>query len=631
MGFYSAGRKGWGIICFFKEDILPPGSMRLTLRPFGRKEIHVPLGFVQDGAMAYRASEEYGVFAGLTYEVVLEIQGMQSVVSVTCEINGCPVSCHWENGVLRFDGKWAHGRIFLDCYGYVQLFFAVTDIDGKTAEISTAYLPVFLPKGTDHQAVYAMLAYVGTQYEALLCNPGGRVRSPAGLQQGECRSTSMCILHLEHIANIYEANFSAFQANGRHGCREKETVGRFAQLQHVTGKVLRDIVQHPCQLQPATYPTGIRYGRQYFEPGQVLVSKQTLWNGIYENRMIFGFLQTAAFTAGQMRRDIAGLIKRFPKDGQIADDHIGPACYFYGGTKETLCDNLHVLDCLVVRFEKLYRLYQELWELAQPPVLALPKPTAVFLSIPHYQAVYRAMEQWFLYGAPDLSREELLLSFLEIESLYEYYVLAKLHHFLVKQQFKLYEKKRCSYPVPRGKYRNTWCCNTFYYRRAKTKVTLYYQPVVYCSDEREINQIGLHRNTTISLPNDAWKERHGRYYVPDYLFKIVHPEKTVYFILDAKFSTLSNVKAYVLESTVYKYLFSISPLDIADVLAGFCIVNGKTESNGAAYLLDVHDVQLPGEQSSPKALLLTMAETGEASEPLHQLLLEQVLGPFLNP
>lgn len=82
---------------------------------------------------------------------------------------------------------------------------------------------------------------------------------------------------------------------------------------------------------------------------------------------------------------------------------------------------------------------------------------------------------------------------------------------------------------------------------------------------------------------------------------------------------------------MYKYLFSISPLDIADVLAGFCIVNGKTESNGAAYLLDVHDVQLPGEQSSPKALLLTMAETGEASEPLHQLLLEQVLGPFLNP
>ena len=630
MKFYSAGRKGWDIIRFSKKGESLKRDIHLILRPFGREEVHVPLGPAHDGSMEYRAAEEYGVFAGLTYEVVLDVGGLSNEVSVMCELNGTPVACTWANGMLQFGGNRANGRLFLDCYGYVQLFFAVICENGESMEACTPYLPVFLSKGTDCQAVYAMLAYVNAQYEDLLYEPAGHVRSPAGVQQGERRSASVCIPLLAHIAGIFETTLPAFLAGSKYRRGKQQTAGEFAKMQAVSEAELCYIAQHPDQLRPVVYPTGIRYGRHYFQPCRTLVPKHIQLYHIYENRMVFGFLQAVYLTVYQMRHKIAGLIQRFPRMGTAVGGSLGPGHYFYGAVKEALCMHLQQLICLSTRFESLYRIYQNAWGIVPQPLCTLPEPTAVFLSSPHYQSVYRAMERWFLYGRLDLTQEELLLSFSKIESLYEYYILAKLHSFFIRRAFPLWKKERYIYSVPRGKYCNTWCCNTFYYSCAQTEVTLYYQPVISCGVTCGANQIGLYRNTTVSLPGEGWKERRGRYYVPDFLLKIIQPDKTLYLILDAKFSTVSNVKAYVLVDAVYKYLFSIGLLHSNDVLAGLCIVNGKIEAGSASNLVNIHDMRLPGEQDLPKTLLLTMAETGENTEELHQSLLEQVIGPFLG-
>lgn len=82
--------------------------------------------------------------------------------------------------------------------------------------------------------------------------------------------------------------------------------------------------------------------------------------------------------------------------------------------------------------------------------------------------------------------------------------------------------------------------NTFVYSRGGERITLYYQPVIYDTDQRSVNGIGLYRNNSILLHSGTVEpeETEGYYYTPDYLIKIEEKGKRGdrYLILDAKFA-----------------------------------------------------------------------------------------------
>ena len=223
-----------------------------------------------------------------------------------------------------------------------------------------------------------------------------------------------------------------------------------------------------------------------------------------------------------------------------------------------------------------------------------------------------------------------MLSFIKISSLYESYLLAKLINYLVDRGYTLQEAKKCTYPAtsPKWKYKNTRCPNTFIFEKQTQRVRLFYQPVIYASDRRLVNGIGLYRNNSIpafSGENDG--NRHGgSYYSPDYLIEVEENARRRYLILDAKFSDSWNVKRRHIKDLAFKYLFSISPILSTDSIHGMCIIYGKCEEGER--LQSAYDNELYPHSITPIANVLPLIESIDEED--HYAKLDKLFKNLIN-
>lgn len=206
--------------------------------------------------------------------------------------------------------------------------------------------------------------------------------------------------------------------------------------------------------------------------------------------------------------------------------------------------------------------------------------------------------------------ENFMLSFIKISSLYEGYLLAKMITYFQSRGYVIEGTRKHVYPTRRNwKYKNTNCVNTFFFRNDRHKLTLYYQPIIYDTDESGINGIGLIRNNSIPVlkgdSDDNWLGSH--YYSPDYLIKMEDDSSARYLILDAKFSDLACVRRHHVRDLAFKYLFSISPVRPADTVVGLCIIYGKCKSSNQ--IQSAYDKQLQNQQITPITELLPLIES----------------------
>jgi hypothetical protein len=87
--------------------------------------------------------------------------------------------------------------------------------------------------------------------------------------------------------------------------------------------------------------------------------------------------------------------------------------------------------------------------------------------------------------------------------------------------------------------------NTYMLSKNDVNVTLYYQPVI--SSLGFENSLTLYRTTKAAHDNPS-------YYTPDFVLKFSTSEHNEeYVILDAKFSSRSNIKKYYLTDVIWKY------------------------------------------------------------------------------
>ena len=140
-----------------------------------------------------------------------------------------------------------------------------------------------------------------------------------------------------------------------------------------------------------------------------------------------------------------------------------------------------------------------------------------------------------------------------------------LKHISQNMNMELIESKLMLYGVRNRYFSDTKYNNTFVFTKQETKLTLFFQPVIFGNDST-INGISLYRNTSTNAQQDV-RKKGGDSYTPDYMIKIEKSGITNYIILDAKFSTTENIRIHQLQELVYKYLFSISTLRIEYSLA----------------------------------------------------------------
>ncbi|HAQ39476.1 MAG TPA: hypothetical protein DCM73_00610 [Clostridiales bacterium] len=603
----------------------------LLLTPSGRPPQNISLQKQDIGGSPIDRiinSEAY-VFSDLTYTASVtgisheDISGMKFFVNeIRIDIDVTP------EGSITFKDEPYGARIFLDCYGFAQIGI-VLYADGEEVLLSSEYLAVMVPKDRRNDSVQRMVNYVYMHNEEFLNEDDMRPRILSGQQESGYKSIESRIVLMDRIALCYEENFRYFKANSRFKMKVCDSIDNFEKLQYVSNGTIQYIVQHPEQLRCVNYDSGIHYHDKYFEPKKTLISKSTYSFNIYENQVVVCFLKSMTDNICNMISMVSDTIKHIPAEQDETEGYVASSFFIYSGTKRILMEYEKKLIQLNNRYIMLYGAYQKVLNVTEKVISFSPEPTAILLSVPQYRQIYDAVVSWFQLGVFNLHREQFMLSFIKINTLYEYYVLLKIYQFLQKHGFSLIESRRCMYPFSsKTLYGNTECKNTFKFCSDNKTITLYFQPVIYCDDSRLINGIGLYRNTSISFPKDNENDSKGSYYVPDFILKIESNGTANYVIIDAKFSTVSTVKKYRVPALVFKYLFSISTVEKKDKILGLCIINGKSDEDTDS-ITDIYDRSMRPGDIYPQAELLTLTENNKDNNEEHMVLLKSVFDKYI--
>ena len=590
-------------------------SSSLTLIPYGKQSFTIGL-LENDGRQGAveriieHSKESNSVFSDLSYEFILNREDIASIQDVRVYINDTYESATFNKGRICFPATGTSDRkIFLDCYGFVQLSLTLIMNDGSEQNLSSEYLPVLVRRGQLNDAVKAMVNYVYNHQESLLLNGEPKPQNLAGLKESGYKSLAAQIILAEEIATIYETSYGYFKANSRFRIEKVATVDRLERLQYVTPATLEYIASHPEQLRPVNSNAGVRIGNRVYQPEKSLSLQNVNSFDIYENRVVLSFLRKMVDEVAELLERCKNLLQQIPNDEDYSTEYIYSSFFMFSETRRMLEKGMQRLSCLYDKFTQLWGMYRNALKIPVEQLTSKPRPTGIFMVVPQYNKIFVRIHQWFSFGIYDFAKENYMLSFIKISSLYESYLLAKMVAYFTDRSYTLIDKKRCIYPVSRRwKYKNTDCTNTYVFFNGKHHITLYYQPVIFDTNQSAINGIGLYRNNSIPVNtgDDDDNRQGGHYYVPDYLVKLEGEKGEKYLIIDAKFSDLMNVRRHYIKDLAFKYLFSVSTIASSDTIAGMCIMYGKCTEN--EQIQSAYDNQLPGNTIVPLAETLPLIE-----------------------
>lgn len=608
----------------------------LKLVPEGREtqELQLQPHKLEQSILDVAKSSSSLVFCDLRYSGELSCATPEGISKLCVYINGVliPSTYSSSNGAITFDDYIFGSRIFTECYGFVQIALTFEE-NGKPVELESEYIQVMVRKGIQNDSVRRMAEYVYNHNSLLLYGNKIFPKDAAGLKENAFRTLEAKLLLLKQIAIVFKDTYKYFQTNSKFSTTTKEYVDNFEKLQYVSQRSIQYMAQHPEELYHVPGNSGIKFLGKYYQPNKTLITKTVPSFDIYENQFVVSFLKSLIGEISSFERDLNDALSKLPTSPKETDNYVTSSYFVYVNTTETLRVTLADLQKLHEDFNKLFFTYSKILPVKNILVKAPPKPTHVFMSIPHYRHIYDCAVSWYKMGAFTLNEQHYMLSFLKTSALYEVYILSKITDFFLEREYSIEHIERKTYLFS-GKtlYENTYCNNYFVFQNGESKVTLYYQPVVYNSDKRSIANIGLYRSTSISFPKSLDDDHNaGRYYTPDFILKFesIGCEGVKYVIADAKFSTLESVKRRQVASLAYKYLFSISPLDPKDSIVELCIVNGQSNSEDDE-ITNVYDFEFPGNNIMPFAEILTLTENKENNSNIHFSLLDNILGKHLK-
>lgn len=560
------------------------------------------------------ASENNCVFSDLCYDFSLNSKDLESIRDVRVYINDTYEPSVFYMGKIRFPDKNGFDRkIFMDCYGFVELQLKLIMEDKTELNLSSQYIPVLVHRNRLNESVKAMVNYV-YQSRQILLNGTPKPRDITSLKENGSKSLQTQIILAEEIAAIYEKSYGYFKANSRFHIEKTPTIEHFEQLQEVTPATLEYIVSHPEQLTSVNANSGIRIGTRVYQPKKTLAMKNVSSYDIYENRVILSFLRKMVDETAELRDNCRRLLSQIPDNEDYNTEYIYSSFFMFSETRKSLEKSMDQLTRLYDKFTKLWGSYKNALPIPLKPLYGKPRPTALFLSVPQYHKVFVSIHQWFNYGSYDFEEERFILSFVKISTLYESYLLAKLTDYFVNRGYSIIETKLCKYPIShKWMFKNSDFTNTFCFYDGRTNITLYYQPVIYDTNMSEVNGIGLYRNNSIPINIVDENDFHsgGHYYVPDFLLKIEDKDSKKYLIMDAKFSEFNTVWKHHIKDLAFKYLFSISPIEERDKIYGLCVLYGKCLEE--EQLRSAYDNCLPDSTIQPIAQILPLIE-GIANE-----------------
>jgi len=460
-------------------------------------------------------------------------------------------------------------RPFLECYGAVRIEITFGEKIYITNSIS-----VMISKNTINRNVEKMVDYIYDNSEQFLYEEHRYSKISSGFKPASTISIDSKLALLNKIYDVYKKAFHTIKINPYSKIIQTTRVDSFEKLQSISSQTIQYIIQHADELRPVNFNTGITINKQNYQPSKTLISSTIESTDVFENQIIIGFIKTILTELSKMKEEIEIRIKK--SEGIVIDDaYIDSKVHIYTRSRKALIHYCDLISQHIKNFQQVYRNYVKILKCEVHKVQGLPKYTPVFKSKMPYRQIYQEIKNWFSCGNYDLQKHELLLSFISISKIYEYYCLVKLLKCLSnfpevdKIQFVRFLYTETKY------YHNMRYNNTFIFRCHDKKITLYFHPVIYSIVHTRPNNIELFRNTSLDIYSG--KKIGGKTYTPDYLLKCESDGIARYLIIDAKHSTPDNIRQHQLAKMVCKYLFSITPLNQNDIIEGLYLFCGKTD------------------------------------------------------
>lgn len=548
-------------------------------------------------------SSDKRVYEDITYEFEMVDAPEYNELSVYFNGEAMDFSVQGTNFVVNSE---THNQaVFGGRIGFLQISLCFETNIGEKIWYYSEYVSILVKSTRDNQAINTMLDYVYENQRDLLYQGVGSVLIGKNYQQSYDDFWSQILL-LEEIMKVYENQFGYFKANCRTKLEECEVVDRTDKLQYVDARTIRYIVQHPEYLKNDV--RGIELGHQKFLPTKTLMIQNKNTYDIYENQVVVSFLKRICNEVAELRGKVEQFIDNIAIGFNSENDYIVSSQIIYKNAYDSLSEFFERLKIIEDKVEYLYVSYRGILDVTEQDLINIPKPTAIFMSIPQYNQIYICIHRWFSKTGYDFIKERYMLGFFDAPSIYEAYVLTKLLGMIKDYGYELQEAKKVTYHLGSNvRFQQKDCNNTFKFVDGNNTVILYYEPVIYDHDTRNINGIGLYRNNSVGFRQDSEQETIGSCYTPDYLIKLVVKGMEKYIILDAKYKYFSNVRHKDVPVLSYKYLFSIDPVDSNCSVEGLGLIYGK--HNNITSVASFFDREIPGTRDkSPFVRLIPLTE-----------------------
>lgn len=513
------------------------------------------------------------VYSDFDYVIGMHFDKDIDIERIKVFINDKPLDVSYINGNVYFnDISSKSKKIFMNYFGYVIFYIQIYSKDGQKHEYYSDYLDVAIRNDISSEIVREMVRYISKNSYEYMFEEETNVKDFSDVSKSNNKNLLTEIAILESILYEYEDCFKFFKKSSKYKLTSNNIIDDFEKLKQVKSETIQYIATNPHFLSVVDFNTGIKLNKYNLQPKKTLINKNDLSYSIYENQVVLGFLKYIYNVICEKMNEIDKRIC-IPNSSFIISPYISSSGAMHEAVVENLEQHKNKLCAIKVKLQQIYVMYKSIFRCEEIIINRIPKPSHIFLEIQHYRRIYKVIKDWFESGNYNLSNEKMLLTFSTASQIYEYYVLLKINSYIKWNGYDLNSATKYKYILNRNsRYKNTMFKNTFIFKKQKTEISIYYQPVIYL--DHQVNDIGLFRNNSISLINEK-----SYYYTPDFIIKIGKEQKSHYIILDAKWSSLESVINYSFKEIVYKYLFSISTINKEDTIDKVWAVNGKSNDN----------------------------------------------------
>lgn len=391
---------------------------------------------------------------------------------------------------------------------------------------------------------------------------------------------------LKRIINTYNKNYLHFSINPYTKCSQIYEKNKTEKLNSIDYKTVQYIAANPHEFRYHNTPTGMTYNKMPITPENTLVKTTIKSLDLYENKQILGFINTISQYVDYKVNEILNIKneKQIVKTKQnvLTGYKLSTQIIEYYSTA-IYVESYNELVKIKQEIISIKNKYENCLKMTTKPIKTIPKPTPIFMEIYHYRQIFSVIKEWFSNERNNIPDPSIILNFPSADKIYELYTLINLYENICNSGYEITNRPiNFDYNRHDKIYKPTKFNNTFEFKKDNTRLTLYFQPVVTCSN-KNLNNINLCR----------LNGKNG-YYYPDFIIKKETKDKTEYSILDSKWSTLYSIKyenSYkknwnTWKECIFRYYFSIARTDTAsnmERISNLWLVSGKSSSEQIYY------------------------------------------------